>query len=365
MPPPTLAQLGWNDFFAAGFVPHGELGMLPGRVMRELRGAYELAMGNPERPEMTASPAGRLWHGERGEEGGGAPAVGDWVAVRPPGSPGEPGLIRAVLPRRSKLSRKTAGLRTDEQVIAANIDTVFLMVGLDGDFNPRRIERYLAAGWESGAEPVLVLNKLDVLDVAGWEERVREVEEIAIGVPVLAISSRTGQGIDALAPFLLPGRTMSVLGSSGVGKSTLINYLLGHEVQSTGPVRESDDRGRHTTTHRELFITPSGALLLDTPGMRELQLWEADEGLGTVFADIEELAAGCRFNDCAHQGTPGCAVEAAVAAGSLDPDRLESWRKLQGEQRQIRAKQDVIARLREKQRIKALAKSADRFRPRG
>jgi ribosome biogenesis GTPase len=363
MPPPTLAELGWNDFFAAGFAPHGEQGMLPGRVMRELRGAYELAMGSAERPEMTASPAGRLWYGEHGEEGGGAPAVGDWVAVRPPGSPGEPGLIRAVLPRRSKLSRKTAGLRTDEQVIAANIDTVFLMVGLDRDFNPRRIERYLAAGWESGAEPVLVLSKVDV--EPDWEARVRETEAIALGVPVLAISARTGQGIDALAPFLLPGRTMSVLGSSGVGKSTLINHLLGREAQSTGPVRESDDRGRHTTTHRALFITPSGALLLDTPGMRELQLWEADEGLGTVFADIEELAAECRFNDCAHQGTPGCAVEAAVAAGGLDGDRLESWRKLQGEQRQIRVKQDAIARMREKQRIKALVKSADRFRPRG
>jgi ribosome biogenesis GTPase / thiamine phosphate phosphatase len=360
--PPTLAELGWNDFFAATFAPYGEQGMVPGRVMRELRGVYELATGAPEKPEMTASPAGRLWHGD---EGMGSPAVGDWVAVRPPASPTEPGLIRVVLPRRSKFSRKAAGTRTDEQVVAANVDTVFLMMGLDRDFNPRRIERYLAAGWESGAEPVLVLSKADVAAEGDLEDRVREVEEIALGVPVLPVSSRTGQGIAALAPFLRPGRTVSVLGSSGVGKSTLINHLLGREAQRTGAVRESDDRGRHTTTHRALFVTPSGALLLDTPGMRELQLWEADEGLGTVFADIEELAEGCRFNDCAHQGTPGCAVEAAVAAGGLDPGRLESWRKLQKEQRQIRIKQDGIARLREKQRIKALVKSADRFRPRG
>jgi ribosome biogenesis GTPase / thiamine phosphate phosphatase len=368
MRPPTLSELGWSDFFAAGFAPYGEQGLVPGRVMRELRGAYELATGDPERPEMAASPAGRLWHGE---EGMGAPAVGDWVAVRPPASPSEPGLIRAVLPRRSKFSRKAAGARTDEQVVAANVDTVFLMMGLDRDFNPRRIERYLAAGWESGAEPVLVLSKADLADEGpdgpnGIAERVRVVEEVALGaVPVLPVSARTGQGVAALAPFLLPGRTVSVLGSSGVGKSTLINHLLGREVQRTSEVRASDDRGRHTTTHRALFITPSGALLLDTPGMRELQLWEADEGLGTVFADIEELAEGCRFSDCAHEGTPGCAVEAAVAAGGLDPGRLESWRKLQKEQRHIRIQQDGLARLREKQRVKALMKSADRFRPRG
>jgi ribosome biogenesis GTPase len=292
----------------------------------------------------------------------GSPAVGDWVAVRPPASPTEPGLIRAILPRRSKFSRKAAGSRTDEQVVAANVDTVFLMTGLDGDFNPRRIERYLAAGWESGAEPVLVLSKADLSE--DLAERVQEVETIALGAPVFAVSSRTGQGMEALAPYLRPGRTVSVLGSSGVGKSTLINFLLGRDVQKTGGVRASDDRGRHTTTHRALFVTPSGALLLDTPGMRELQLWEADEGLGATFADIEDLAEGCRFNDCAHEGTPGCAVEAAVVEGALAPGRLESYRKLQRELRQIRAKQDEVARLREKQRVKALSKAASRYHPR-
>jgi ribosome biogenesis GTPase len=354
---PSLTALGWNDFFAATFAPYAEQGLVAGRVMRELRGVYAVATADGELP---ASPAGRLWHGE---EGAGPPAVGDWVAVRPPASSTEPGLIRAILPRRSKFSRKVAGSRTDEQVVAANVDTVFLMTGLDGDFNPRRIERYLAAGWESGAVPVLVLSKADL--AADLEAQVAEVEAVALGVPVHPVSSRTCQGMEALTPYLRPGQTVSVLGSSGVGKSTLINYLLGSDVQRTGGVRESDDRGRHTTTHRALFITPSGALLLDTPGMRELQLWEADEGLGAAFADIEELAEGCRFSDCAHEGTPGCAVEAAVAEGELDPARLESYRKLQLELRHLRAKQDEVSRLREKQRIKALCKTASRFRPRG
>jgi ribosome biogenesis GTPase len=354
---PSLTALGWNDFFAATFAPYAEQGLVAGRVMRELRGVYTVATVDGE---LSASPAGRLWHGE---EGTGPPAVGDWVAVRPPASSTEPGLIRAILPRRSKFSRKVAGSRTDEQVVAANVDTVFLMTGLDGDFNPRRIERYLAAGWESGAVPVLVLSKADL--AADLEAQVAEVEAVALGVPVHPVSSRTGQGMEALTSYLRPGQTVSVLGSSGVGKSTLINYLLGSDVQRTGGVREGDDRGRHTTTHRALFITPSGALLLDTPGMRELQLWEADEGLGAAFADIEELAEGCRFSDCAHQGTPGCAVEAAVAEGRLDPARLESYRKLQLELRHLRTKQDEVSRLREKQRIKALCKTASRFRPRG
>jgi len=357
--PPTLADLGWDAAFAAAFAPHAAEGLAPARVMRE-GGAYGLATGRAERPELSAVAAGRLWHGEAGT---GAPAVGDWVAVRLPASPAEPGLIRAILPRRSKFSRKAAGARTDEQVVAANVDTVFLVNGLDGDFNPRRIERYLAAAWESGADPVLVLSKADIAD--DLAARVAEIEAIAFGVPVHAVSARTGEGIAALAAYLRPGRTVSFLGSSGVGKSTLINRLIGRDVQRTAAVREGDDRGRHTTTHRELFLTPAGALLLDTPGMRELQLWEADEGLGATFADVEELAAGCRFRDCAHDGEPGCAVAAAAAAGGLDPERLASYHKLQRELRHVHSKQDEVSRLREKQRIKALVKAADRFRPRG
>jgi ribosome biogenesis GTPase len=354
--PLTLEDLGWNEFFAAAFGPHAGQGLVPARVIREGRGVYGVATGDRE---LSAAASGRLWHGE---EGGGQPAVGDWVAVRLPTLPEEPGLIRAILPRKSKFSRKAAGARTDEQVVASNVDTVFLMTGLDHDFNPRRIERYLAAAWESGANLVLLLNKAD-LDAA-LEAHVQEVERIAMGLPVHAISARTGEGVEALAPYLGRGQTVSVLGSSGVGKSTLINRLLGTDTQRTGAVRASDERGRHTTTHRELFLLPGGGLILDTPGMRELQLWEADEGLGGAFADIEELAAACRFGDCHHTGEPGCAVEEAVASGALSPERLESWRKLQRELEAIRLRQDGLARLQEKQRVKAIHKAQHRFRPR-
>lgn len=354
--PLTLEDLGWNESFAAAFEPHTRQGLVPARVIREGRGVYGVATGDGE---LSAAAAGRLWHGE---EGGGQPAVGDWVAVRLPTLPEEPALIRAILPRKSKFSRKAAGARTDEQVVASNVDTVFLMTGLDHDFNPRRIERYLAAAWESGANPVVILNKSD-LD-STLEEHVLEVERVAMGVPVHAISAKQGRGIEALAPYLGQGQTVSVLGSSGVGKSTLINRLLGSDIQRTGSVRASDDRGRHTTTHRELFPLPGGGLILDTPGMRELQLWEADEGLGAAFADIEELAARCRFSDCRHGGEPGCAVEEAVASGELSPERLESWRKLQRELEVTRLRQHELARLREKQRIKAIHKAQRRLPPR-
>jgi ribosome biogenesis GTPase / thiamine phosphate phosphatase len=353
--PLTLEDLGWNEAFAAAFDPHARQGLVPARVIRESRGVYGVTTGEHELP---AAASGRLWH----EEGGGAPAVGDWVAVRLPTLPEEPGLIRAILPRKSKFSRKVAGARTDEQVVAANVDTAFLMTGLDHDFSPRRIERYLSAAWESGVKPVLLLNKAD-LDAA-LEDHVREVEGIAMGLPVHAISAKSGEGVEKLAPYLVRGQTVSVLGSSGVGKSTLINRLLGTDTQRIGSVRASDDRGRHTTTHRELFVLPGGGLILDTPGMRELQLWDADEGLGAAFADIEELAAGCRFSDCGHHGEPGCAVDEAVASGALSSERVESWRKLQSEQAVVHARQDELARLREKQKTKAIHKAQHRFRPR-
>ncbi|HEX7182764.1 MAG TPA: ribosome small subunit-dependent GTPase A [Thermoanaerobaculia bacterium] len=353
----TLEDLGWNDFFAAAFAPHAEQGLVPARVVRELKGVYGVSTGERE---LQAAASGRLWHGA---EGGGAPAVGDWVAVRLPERLSEPGLIRAILPRKSKFSRKAAGARTDEQVVAANVDTVFLVTGLDGDFNPRRIERYLAAGWESGAEPVVVLNKTDLAE--DLDELVREIESVAVGVPVHAVSAKVDMGIDTLRPYLRPGRTVSLLGSSGVGKSTIINRLLGGEVQRTGAVRTGDQRGKHTTTHRELFVLPSGGLLLDTPGMRELQLWEADDGITATFSDIEELAGGCRFRDCSHKGEPGCAVQEAVESGELDPERLESYRKLQRELHQVHLRQDVALRLKEKQRLKAIHKAQDRFKPKG
>ena len=355
--PPTLEDLGWNDAFAAAFAPHAGQGLVPARVFRELKGVYTVSTGDRELP---AAASGRLWYGD---ESAGRPAVGDWVAVRLPTLPEEPGLIRAILPRRSKFSRKAAGSRTEEQVVAANVDTVFLVTGLDGDYSLRRIERYLAVAWESGAGPVVVLNKADL--VPDLDEKIREVEAVALGVPIHAVSAKAGEGIDALAAYLEPGKTVSLLGSSGVGKSTIINRLLGADVQRVREVRESDQTGKHTTTHRELFLVPSGGLVLDTPGMRELQLWDADEGIGAAFADIEELAEGCRFGNCSHGGEPGCAVEEAIQAGALDPARLESWRTLQREMYQVHLRQDELARQREKQRVKALHKAARDFRPRG
>lgn len=358
----TLEELGWNDFFAACFDAYRTEGLVPGRVVAQ-RGLNRVSTGEAEH---YADLAGRLRHELEGPGGGaGYPAVGDWVAFRPPTGEGR-GLIHAVLPRRSKFSRKVAGNRTEEQVVAANVDTLFLVSGLDGDFNPRRIERYLTAAGDSGARPVVILNKLDLC--AEPERCLLEAEAVARGVPVHRVSARTGEGCAALREYLRPGETVSLLGSSGVGKSTLINRLLGREAQRTGDVREGDDRGRHTTTHRELLPLPEGGLLIDTPGLREVQLWEGDQGIESTFSDVEELAEGCRFSDCRHQGEPGCAVAEAAARGDLAPERLESYHKLQRELHQIRLKQDELARLREKQKSKAVQKALRehyRLKPRG
>jgi ribosome biogenesis GTPase / thiamine phosphate phosphatase len=333
-------------------------GLVPARVV-EHAGLYRVATSSG--PELLAEPSGRLRR--EAEDASFLPAVGDWVAIRAPEGDGA-ARIEAILPRRSAFTRRAAGRRLDRQVVAANIDTVFLVSGLDGDFNPRRIERYATAAWDSGARPVVLLNKADIPETAeDLQDRVAEVEDVALGIPVHAVSALTGAGFASLAPYLTPGGTVAFLGSSGVGKSTLVNRLLGREAQATAAVSEWQDRGRHTTTSRSLFVAHAGWLLIDTPGMRELQLWEG-EGLAAAFADIEELAAGCAFRDCRHAGEPGCAVTAAVENGELDPARLESYRKLQRELRHVELETDVHARLKEKQRIKALMKAADRFHPR-
>jgi ribosome biogenesis GTPase / thiamine phosphate phosphatase len=240
----------------------------------------------------------------------------------------------------------------EEQVIAANVDTALLVSALDGDFNPRRVERYLAQCWESGARPVIVLNKADACEEA--RDKSAEMERVAVGTAVCVVSARTGQGFGELEEFLRPGHTLVLLGSSGVGKSTIVNRLLGQTLQEVQPVRESDSKGRHTTTSRELFVLPGGALLMDTPGLREMQLWDAEQGLVQTFADIDLVAERCRFGDCRHEGEPGCAVQAAVSAGAVDAGRLENRRKLLREQEFLRRKVDPEARQEQKEHWKQL-----------
>jgi ribosome biogenesis GTPase len=270
------------------------------------------------------------------------PAVGDWVATRVWPEEGK-ATIHAVLPRKSVFSRKVAHSRTEQQVVAANVDTVFLVSGLDRDFNVRRIERYLTLAWESGATPVIVLNKTDLCsDVAHF---VADVESVAVGVPIHPVSAKENQGLDSLRRYLAPGETVALLGSSGVGKSTLLNTLLGTERQRTAPVRERDQRGRHATAHRELVFLPGGGMLIDNPGMRELQMWTDDEALAETFDDITLLAARCRFRDCRHDSEPGCAVREAIENGTLDEARLRSYWRLQREIRHLETRRDQKARL--------------------
>jgi len=351
----SLSSLGWTDSYASAFQPYIASGCVPARVALEHKHAYELL--TPAGP-LSAECTGKLLHAATVRAD--LPAVGDWVAVRL--RPGESHAdIHAILPRRTKFSRRAAGNAAVEQIVAANVDTVLLVTALDQNFNLRRIERTLAVAWESGAQPVVILNKADLHpDPAAARAA---VAAIAPAVPILTLTALapsdpamrfsvsietekrtvalTVDAVAALAPWLVPGHTLAFLGSSGVGKSTLINRLLGTERKTTRALSGAVGKGRHTTTHRELIVAPSGVLVIDTPGMRELQLWDVnDDALDTAFADVAALATRCSFRDCSHRAEPGCAIQAALEDGSLDCQRWQSFQKLQREQAYAARKAD-------------------------
>jgi len=341
-----IQDLGWDAYFQALWSESKREGCVPARVVSQQRGLWRVV---GEFAECWAEPSGKFR--KESEEGGDWPAVGDWVSVEA-GDGRENALIQQVLPRRSRFVRKVAGKQIAEQVIVANIDVALIVAALDGDFNVRRIERYMAQCWESGARPAIVLNKADACEERA--ELAAEVERIAMGAPIFLLSAKTGAGVEVLEASFKKGQTVVLLGSSGVGKSTLVNRLLQEERQPTHAVRESDSRGQHTTTSRQLFLLPGGAMMIDTPGLRELQLWNAAEGLTQTFADVDETATQCRFTDCQHRDEPGCAVQAAIASGSLEADRLESWRKLQREQEFLLRKMNPEIGAAHNKRIKIL-----------
>ena len=316
---PVLRALGWDDRLEHAFAHYEGQGLCPARVTAEHRAGYVV---RAEEGELQAVVRGHLR--DSAILSGGLPAVGDWVALRLQAA--GHAAIESVLERRSALVRKASWREADEQVLAANVDTLFIVSDLDRDLNTRRLERYLALAYESGAQPVIVLTKLDLCDDP--TAPILEAESVAFGIPVLPVSNLTGEGLERLGSVLEPAHTVALVGSSGVGKSTLLNRLAGEELLATAAVRR-DGRGRHTTRHRELVQLPGGALLIDTPGLRGLQLW--DGALDEAFSDLDTLAAGCRVTDCAHDTEPGCAVQVAIIAGELDPDRLASYRKLERE----------------------------------
>ena len=344
-----LAVYGWDAGWADAFRPHAAEGLAPARVAIEYNHLLRLYTASGD---VRGQHSGKLLHEAVGRHA--MAAVGDWVAIR--SNPGErSATIEAILPRRSHFSRKAAGELTEQQVVAANIDVVFIVMGLDRDYNPRRLERYLVLAKESGATPQVLLSKADLSDSV--EAQLDESRATAPGVDVYAVSVRDGRGVDTVRAAIRPGQTGALLGSSGAGKSTLINQLLGHEMLATAAVRASDSRGRHTTRHRQLVPMPGGGLLIDTPGMRELQLWTTPEAPQASFEDIEALAAGCHFTNCRHRSEPRCAVREAVADARLDAVRLESFHKLQDEARALGARQDVRERVQER----AQAKTATRL----
>jgi ribosome biogenesis GTPase len=341
-----LKDLGWCNFFEKQWNSKQKDGLVRAKVSEENRGLYKIIC---ESGEHWAELRGKLRHEANSREM--LPAVGDWVLAE---EHGERATIHFILERRSKFSRKAAGKKTEEQIVAANVDTVLLVSSLNREFNARRIERYLALAWESGARPIVVLNKVDLCE--NISELRAEAEESAMGVRTVIASIVSGEGIAELRELVRAGGTTALLGSSGVGKSSLINAILGKELQATKEVREGDDRGRHTTTSRQLIVVPGGGVLLDTPGMRELQLWDGSEGISRAFADVRELAPRCKFRDCSHKDEPGCAVREA-----MDEERLANYHKLQREEEFLESKQDDALRAQRTKELRKMMKGVNKF----
>lgn len=350
----TLFDLGWNAHWASQLDALALSAPHPARVVQHDRTRYLVQDGDGVR---SAVLPGRTLSDPEADR----PAVGDWVVVQ---GDDDLAVIQALLPRRTAFSRKVPGETTREQVIAANLDVVFVVMGLDGDFNLRRLERFVSQAWSSGATPVVLLNKADLCDDV--EGRRVAAEFAAPGLDVVVLAAGAGDGLDRLRPLVRPGSTVVLVGSSGVGKSTIVNLLLGHERMTTGGVRDDDSRGRHTTTHRELVPLSEGGLLIDTPGLREIQLWDTGEGLSHGFSEIEDLARECQFRDCAHAHEPGCAVRAAVDDGTLDAGRYANYLKLQKEVAYLEQRRGEAGRLHEKQRGKELdrrIREVNRYHP--
>lgn len=351
---PSIEALGWSPFFAERFdqlitTDPALADVVPARVVIEYQDRYQLIAASGQ---LMAQLSGLLLK-EAMDDRLRRPAVGDWVAVRP-GSGDAMGTIVHLLERRTRFVRQLAGRRTGAQIVAANIDAAFVVTSFNRDFNPRRIERYLTTVSDSGARAVIVINKLDLCDdPAPYLEK---LETVAPGVPVAAVSAQAHQGLADLRSHITDGETVALVGSSGVGKSTLINWLIGREIQDVGDVRAGHAKGRHTTTHRELILMPDGGILIDTPGMRELQIWSAREGVTDTFADVEALVDQCRFRDCSHHNEPGCALHAAASSGELDSDRVASYLKLKDELALAEQRQEQSAVILERRKWKRIAK---------
>ncbi len=351
-----LANLGWDSFFEDNFEQYKAQNLIPARVFLKQKDQYLVCS---EHGEKVAKITGKIHH--QSGSGSDFPAVGDWVVVDT-GKEKEFVTIHTVLPRKSSFVRKVAGGRkrksggiTEEQIIAANIDTVFIVIGLDRDFNLRRIERYLTLVYNSGANPVIVLNKSDIC--SDLKEKIVQTESIASGIPIFDLSAEDDVGLDKLLPYITTGQTASLVGSSGVGKSTIINCLLAENRQEVRSLSESVGKGQHTTSNRELIFMPSGGILMDNPGMREVQLWAEDEDLKETFQDIKNLAGSCRFKDCLHDKEPGCGVKAAIADGSLDQDRYQSYQKLKQELWYLEERKHKTSRQLEKGKWEKILKS--------